>query len=97
MQSKMIDNWIYCLYLLADWDGEIQSTIDEDRNGTIHHYMDKGCQIAQESCPSAASGVTAVDFGCGVCKWIPALVERCKYVEGIDISRRLLEVMHSFS
>ena len=96
MLRIMIDNCICYRYLLADYDGEIQSTIDEDRNGTIHQYMDKGCQLAQESCPSASAGVTAVDFGCGVGKWIPALVERCKFVEGIDISRRLLEVMHSF-
>lgn len=65
-----------------DWEGEIMSSLDEDVNGVI-----KECLVKYST---AKSSSVAVDFGCGVGIYVPALSTRFENVIGLDISRRLI-------
>ena len=64
--------------------------------------VDLGCVLLArltEACDRAhgragVGDVTAVDFGCGTGKWLPALAARCDRVIGIDYSPELLAVAH---
>ena len=65
----------------ADYDGEIFSSFESDQTGVLVRRLD---EFADRSAPAA-------DAGCGVGKYLPALVERFASVDAYDISGELLK------
>lgn len=67
---------------MADrYDEEIFDTLKCDRRQVIRRYIHQ----------SGARNATAIDFGCGVGKYLPLLAEHFKRVVAIDLSSRCLE------
>ena len=65
----------------GDYDGEIFSVLDQDRNDVIlSHIRRLGCVES-----------TACDFGCGVGKFLPVLAENFRHVYAVDLSDELLQ------
>lgn len=65
-----------------DWNDEIHDSLAEDVGGVAK------AAIAEFSAPEEP----AIDFGCGVGKYLPLLASHCSRVVGLDISRRLLAI-----
>jgi len=64
----------------GDYDGEIFSVFDQDRNGVIRSHIRR----------FGSPKLTAADFGCGVGKFIPVLAKNFAHVHAIDLSDELL-------
>ena len=67
-----------------EWDLEIHDSLSEDCGGVVQAAI-------AEFCPKSADAA-AIDFGCGVGKYLPLLAQHTARVVGLDISRRLLAV-----
>ena len=65
-----------------EWNDEIHDSLAEDLGGVAK------AAIAEFSAPDEP----AIDFGCGVGKYLPLLASHCSRVVGLDISRRLLAI-----
>jgi len=65
----------------ADYDGEIFSSFESDQTGVLLRRLD---EFADRDAPAA-------DAGCGVGKYLPALVERFASVDAYDLSAELLK------
>jgi len=65
----------------GDYDGEIFSVFDQDRNGVIRSYIRR----------FGSAKHSAGDFGCGVGKFIPVLAENFAHVHAVDLSDELLQ------
>jgi 2-polyprenyl-3-methyl-5-hydroxy-6-metoxy-1,4-benzoquinol methylase len=65
----------------ADYDGQIFSCLDQDRDSVIVSAINR---FADEA-------LTACDFGCGVGKFLPVLSQNFARVYAVDISDKLLQ------
>lgn len=73
------------------YDTEIFNSMQEDRGRVILREMDSAMQrLKDQGIPWES--ITALDLGCGVGKWVPALSLRCRRVYACDVSQRLLDV-----
>ncbi|CAD7968045.1 unnamed protein product [Amoebophrya sp. A25] len=79
-----VDNTEFWDRVAPEYDAEILSTIEEDVTTTIRKILDENAQ------GSKGKPQLAVDFGCGVGKYLPALSERFSKVIGMDFSAGLL-------
>ena len=68
--------------LAERYDEQIFSSFEADRTGILSRCLDHFADPRK----------TAMDLGCGVGKYLPALARRFEKVVGVDLSPRLLEV-----
>ena len=68
--------------LAESYDEQIFSSFEADRTGILSRCLDHFADPRK----------TAMDLGCGVGKYLPALAKRFEKVVGVDLSPRLLEV-----
>lgn len=71
------------------YDSEIFNSMQEDRGRIILREMDSAVRRLQKQ---GVDEITALDLGCGVGKWVPALALRCSKVYACDVSQKLLDV-----
>merc|ERR1719235_2113814 len=71
------------------YDSEIFNSMQEDRGRVILREMDSAVRRLQKQ---GVDEITALDLGCGVGKWVPALALRCSKVYACDVSQKLLDV-----
>lgn len=64
----------------GDYDGEIFSVFEQDRNGVIRSHIER----------FGSARHTAGDFGCGVGKFLGVLAENFGRVHAVDLSEELL-------
>jgi len=80
-----------------DWDREILNNLEEDRNRRSEALLRKYAGLLQKESSTSldvdnTNGIQAVDFGCGVGKWLPYLSEVCGNVIGLDISPKACRI-----
>jgi len=67
--------------LAPAYRAQVHDSLSTDRSGIIERWLDE----------FASSRKTAVDFGCGVGRYLPALSKRFKLIHALDHSARLLD------
>ena len=72
----------------AEYDTEILSSYHSNVNNTIKNALDTYAPLPLSGASAAGN---AVDFGCGVGKYLPALTGRFERVVGMDFSSGLVE------
>ena len=72
----------------AEYDTEILSSYHSNVNNTIKSALERYAPLPAAGDPAAGN---AIDFGCGVGKYLPALTGRFERVVGMDFSPCLVE------
>ena len=77
----------------AQYDSCVLDNFTIDLNGILTTRLSEVCDSMKAV--DGTKGLSAVDFGCGAGKWLPALADRCETVLGIDFSVELLRAAQS--